>query len=63
MIMAAIANELANDGMRHAFSDGLVEQAVRPLIADEEFAAGLPGEELVVRPMREVADASRSDSK
>ncbi len=42
MIMAAIANELADDAMQHAFSDGLVEQIVRPLIAVEEFSAGLP---------------------
>jgi hypothetical protein len=73
MIMAAIANELANDAMRHAFSDGLVEQSVRPLIAAEEFDAGGPGEVLAVRPagVRPVAvrpigddaDASRGDSK
>ncbi len=40
MIMAAIANELADNAMQHAFSDGQVEQAVRPLIAMEEFSAG-----------------------
>ena len=39
MIMAAIANELDDDYMRHAFSDGTVEQKVRPLIAMEEFSA------------------------
>lgn len=39
MIMAAIANELADDAMQHAFSDGRVEQAVRPLIAMEEFSS------------------------
>jgi hypothetical protein len=39
IIMAAIANELDNDYMRHAFSDGAVEQKVRPLIAMEEFSA------------------------
>ncbi|MGA2704826.1 MAG: glucoamylase family protein [Isosphaeraceae bacterium] len=44
MIMAAIANELADDAMQHAFSDGLVEQIVRPLIALEQFSAGLPGQ-------------------
>ena len=27
MIMAAIANELAGDAMRHAFSDGRVEKS------------------------------------
>jgi Putative glucoamylase/Protein of unknown function (DUF3131) len=40
MIMAAIANELAGNIMQHAFSDGLVEQSIRPLIAMEEFSAG-----------------------
>jgi len=39
MIMAAIANELDDDYMRHAFSDGAVEQKVRPLIAMEQFSA------------------------
>ena len=42
MIMAAIANELADDAMQHAFSDGQVEQAVRPLIAMEEFSSTPP---------------------
>jgi len=40
MIMAAIANALADDVMQHAFSDGAVETAIRPLIAPEEFTAG-----------------------
>jgi hypothetical protein len=40
MIMAAIANELADDVMQHAFSDGLIESTIRPLIAMEEFTAG-----------------------
>jgi hypothetical protein len=30
--------------MQHAFSDGLVERKIRPLIAVEEFSAGLPGQ-------------------
>ena len=38
--MAAIANELADDAMQHAFSDGPVEKVIRPLIAMEEFSAG-----------------------
>jgi hypothetical protein len=42
MIMAAIANELVDDAMQHAFSDGQVEKTVRPLIAMEEFSAGPP---------------------
>ena len=40
MIMAAIANALADDAMRHAFADGAIETAIRPLIAQEEFTAG-----------------------
>ena len=48
MIMAAIANELAGDAMRHAFSDGRIEQSVRPVIAIEEFAAGPPAQSLAV---------------
>ena len=48
--MAAIANELAEDAMRHAFSDGRIEQSVRPVIAIEEFAAGLPGQVIEVQP-------------
>ena len=50
MIMAAIANELAGDAMRHAFSDGRIEQIVRPVIAIEEFAAGPPAQGFAVRP-------------
>ena len=42
--MVAIANELADDARQHAFSDGQVEQTVRPLIALEQFSAGLPGQ-------------------
>jgi hypothetical protein len=38
IIMAALANALADDAMQHAFSDGLVEQAIRPLVAQEEFS-------------------------
>ena len=41
MIMAAIANALADDSMRHAFCDGLVETILRPILAPEEFTAGL----------------------
>ena len=40
MIMAAIANALADDAMQHAFIDGPIEAAIRPLIAREEFTAG-----------------------
>jgi hypothetical protein len=50
MIMAAIANELADDAMQHAFSDGAIEQAIRPLIAGEEFFAGTPDATLALQP-------------
>jgi hypothetical protein len=42
MIMAAIANELADDALQHAFSDGAVERSIRTLIEIEEFTAGPP---------------------
>jgi hypothetical protein len=40
MIMAAIANELRNDRLQHYFTRGPVENAIRPLLAMEEFTAG-----------------------
>ena len=40
MIMAAIANALAGNVLQHAFSDGSIETALRPLMAPEEFSAG-----------------------
>jgi hypothetical protein len=64
MIMAAIANALADDAMRHAFSDGALEASVRPVIAAEEFAAGAPSdEELSIRPPEKGAGAARADTK
>jgi hypothetical protein len=51
MIMAAIANALADDFMQHAFSDGPIEQVIRPLIAPEEFTAG-PRDEAASSPRR-----------
>ncbi len=42
MILAAIANALADDAIQRAFSDGAIESAIRPLIADESFTAGGP---------------------
>jgi Putative glucoamylase len=39
MIMAAIANVLADDSMRHSFSKGPIEASIRPLVAPEEFTA------------------------
>jgi hypothetical protein len=53
MIMAAITNELADDAIQHAFSDGLVEQTIRPVIAVEEFSAGLAGRAIAVQPTGE----------
>jgi Putative glucoamylase/Protein of unknown function (DUF3131) len=44
MILAAIANELNDDCMHRAFTTGAVDRIVRPLIAQEEFTAGLPGQ-------------------
>jgi hypothetical protein len=40
MIIAAVANALADDAMRRAFIDGPSERILRPLIAQEEFTAG-----------------------
>jgi hypothetical protein len=40
MIMAAIAHALADEFIQHAFSDGMIEAAIRPLIGQEEFTAG-----------------------
>jgi hypothetical protein len=40
MIMAALANALADDAMQRAFVDGAFEAAIRPLLAQEEFTAG-----------------------
>ncbi len=40
MIMAALGNALAHEDMRQYFSRSPVEQAMRPLLAIEEFTAG-----------------------
>jgi hypothetical protein len=42
MILAAIANALADDVLQKAFCAGAIEDAIRPLIAPEEFTAGPP---------------------
>jgi hypothetical protein len=49
MIMAAIANALADDFMQHAFSDGPIERSIRPLIAPEDFTVS-PRDEAASRP-------------
>lgn len=40
MIMVALGNALRNDRMQHYFTRGAVEQAIKPLLALEEFTAG-----------------------
>jgi hypothetical protein len=40
MILAAIANALAGDALRRAFTAGPIEATIRPLIDPEEFTAG-----------------------
>src|SRR5271157_2263926 len=50
MIMAAIANALEDDALQHTFSDGAIEQSIRPLIAMEEFSSGPPCQLVEVRP-------------
>jgi hypothetical protein len=61
MIMAAIANSLADDVMQHAFSDGPIEQAIRPLVAQEEFFDGTTGQPLVThKTSNELAERGTS---
>src|SRR5262249_21765651 len=48
--VAAVANELADDAMQHAFSDCAIKQTIRPLIAGEAFFAGTTGPTLAVQP-------------
>ena len=40
MILVAIANAMADDAIRKAFTQGPIEAKIRPLIAPEEFTAG-----------------------
>lgn len=40
MIMAAIANELLNDGLQNYFAQGAVRKALAPIMEMEEFTAG-----------------------
>lgn len=57
MILAAIANALEGDTLRHAFSQGAVETAIRPLIATEHFDAGI---DAATRERCEKSDAAAS---
>jgi hypothetical protein len=63
MIMAAIANALAEDAMQHAFSDGLIEQAIRPLVAQEKFFDGTAGRPLTVHRMRDESPERGTSTK
>ena len=40
MILASIANVLGDDMLQRAFSTGLIETAIRPILAAEEFEVG-----------------------
>ncbi|MCE7988556.1 MAG: DUF3131 domain-containing protein [Caldilinea sp. CFX5] len=40
MVMMALGNALRNDRLQHYFAHGMVETAIRPLLAVEEFTAG-----------------------
>ena len=40
MVMAALGNALRNDRLQHYFASGMIEVAIRPLLAMEEFTAG-----------------------
>jgi hypothetical protein len=42
MIMAALANTLADEAMQRAFVDAQFEAVVRPMLAVEEFTASSP---------------------
>ncbi len=44
MIMAALGNYLRNDRLQHYFTRGEIEQAIRPLLAMEQFTAGVSGD-------------------
>ncbi len=41
MILAAIANALGHDVLQQAFSTGIIETAIRPLMAAEQFEVGV----------------------
>ena len=60
MIMAAIANALANDAMRRAFIDQQSEAILRPLIAPEGVYRG-PGTSSASRSARGDSLAARGE--
>jgi Putative glucoamylase/Protein of unknown function (DUF3131) len=63
MILAAIANELADDAMQHAFSDGPIEESIRPLLAMEEFSSGPIGPIASGRTTLRILDDLKTRSK
>ena len=63
MIMAAIANALADDAIQHFFSDGPVERKIRPLIALEEFTTGPPGQLVEAHPAANGGHDSKAKAK
>jgi len=73
MILAAIVNVLNDDMLVHAFSDGVIETSIRPLISLERFGSGTtvesePKEDHHVVPMppavaSEVAASADADRK
>ena len=52
MILAAIANALADDTLRRTFCAGAIEATIRPLIAPEEFTPATAGPPPRPRPSR-----------
>jgi hypothetical protein len=46
MIMAAVANFLADGSIQRAFSDGKVAEVIRPLISPERFGSGIESREV-----------------
>jgi hypothetical protein len=40
MVMAALGNALRNDQLQHYFTRGMIQDAIRPILAMEDFTAG-----------------------
>jgi hypothetical protein len=51
MVLAAIANALCGDVLQHGFCAGAVEKAIRPLIAQERFDAGIDHDRRPLPPL------------
>jgi hypothetical protein len=63
MIMAAVANALAEGSLQRAFSDGKVAEVIRPLIAPERFGSGIESREARSSALPEVPGWQRNPSK